>query len=167
MGRSGLVDPKEYREMLAATLSTLSHREGRRWRSLEDTAIASHLLRGSSPNWNDLRREQDYYFEGALIWLEADAILRDRSQGKRSLDDFCRKFLGANPSHARVVPYELPEIVQTLRGLADFDWEAWLARRTARPLEALPLDVVGRCGYRLGYAAEPSGYLRYQARGTV
>jgi predicted metalloprotease with PDZ domain len=167
MVRGGLVTPMEYREMLAATISTLSHREGRRWRSLEDTAVASHLLRGSSPNWNDLRREQDYYFEGALLWLEVDAMLRERSQGKRSLDDFCRKFLGANPSHARMVPYELPEILAILRELADFDWDAFFARRTSQPLDALPLEVVSRCGYRLRYAAEPSGYLRYQERGTV
>ena len=66
MVRSGLVDLKEYREMLALTISTLSHREGRRWRSLEDTAVASHLLRRGNPNWSDLRREQDYYFEGAF-----------------------------------------------------------------------------------------------------
>ena len=167
MVRSGLVDPKEYREMLAATISTLSHREGRRWRPLEDTAVASHLLRGSSPNWNDLRREQDYYFEGALIWLEADAILRDRSQGRISLDDFCRKFLGANPSHARLVPYELPEVVRTLRELTDFDWEGFFARRTARPLETMPMDVVARCGYRLGYATAPSGYLVYSEHGNI
>ncbi len=167
MVRCGLVDPKEYRQMLAATLSTLAHREGRRWRPLEDTAVASHLLRGSSPNWNDLRREQDYYFEGALIWMEADAILRDRSQGRLSLDDFCRKFLGANPSHARLVPYELPDVVRTLRELTDFDWEGFFARRTARPLETMPMDVVGRCGYRLGYASEPSAYLVYSEHGTI
>ena len=68
--------------MLTATIGSLSHREGRRWRSLEDTGVASHLLRGGSPNWNELRREQDYYFEGALIWLEADAIIREKIQGQ-------------------------------------------------------------------------------------
>jgi predicted metalloprotease with PDZ domain len=125
------------------------------------------LLRGSSPNWNDLRREQDYYYEGALIWLEADGILRDRSQGRRSLDDFCKRFLGANRSGARLVPYELPEVVRTLRELVDFDWEDFFARRAARPLEAMPLDVVGRCGYRLGYASEPSAYLIYSEHGSI
>jgi predicted metalloprotease with PDZ domain len=167
MVRSGLIDSKEYREMLAATISTLSHREGRRWRSLEDTAVASHMLRGSSPNWNELRREQDYYFEGALLWLETDALLRDRSQGKYSLNDFCRRFLGANPSHARVVPYDLPEIVSILRDLVDIDWGAFFKRRTSQPLDSLPLDVVGQCGYRLAYAGAPSGYLAFQERGAV
>jgi predicted metalloprotease with PDZ domain len=167
MVRSGLVDLKEYREMLALSISTLSHREGRRWRSLEDTAVASHLLRRGNPNWIDLRREQDYYHEGLLIWLEADAIIRVRSQGKNSLDDFCRKFLGKNPSTAKVVPYDLPEIVKDLRELADFDWEQFLTARVTQPQEALPLDVVGRCGYRLQYATQPSAYLTHHERGSI
>jgi len=167
MVRSGLVDLKEYREMLALTISTLSHREGRRWRSLEDTAVASHLLRRGNPNWIDLRREQDYYFEGLLIWLEADAIIRACSQGKNSLDDFCRKFLGKNPSTAKVVPYELPDVMKVLRELADFDWEQFLTVRVTQPQEALPLDVVGRCGYRLQYATQPSAYLTHHERDSI
>jgi predicted metalloprotease with PDZ domain len=65
------------------------------------------------------------------------------------------------------VPYELPEVEQTLRELTDFDWEGFFARRTARPHESLPLDVVARCGYRLGYATEPSAYLLYSEHGTI
>ncbi len=155
--RSGLIDPRQYRASLAATIDSLSHREGRRWRSLEDTAVASQFLRGGSPNWNELRREQDYYFEGMLVWLEADAIIRERSSGKKSLDDFCRKFLGANASTAKVVPYELPEILSILRELADFDWETFLTRRVMQPQDALRLDVVSRCGYRVKYTAAPAG----------
>ena len=92
-----------------------------------------------------------------MIWLEVDAIIRERSEGKKSLDDFCRKFLGANRTDVSVVPYELPEIVGDLRELADFDWESFFAKRVAQPQDALPLDVVGRCGYRIQYATEPPG----------
>jgi predicted metalloprotease with PDZ domain len=157
MVRSGLIDAKEYRDSLTATIGSLAHQEGRRWRPLDDTAAASYLLRGHSANWNELRRGQDYYFEGALIWLEADAIIRERSEGKKSLDDFCRKFLGANRTDVSVVPYELPEIVKDLRELADFDWESFLEKRVSKPQDSLPLEVVGRCGYRLKYANEPPG----------
>jgi predicted metalloprotease with PDZ domain len=154
--RSGLINPQQYRASLAATINSLSHRDGRRWRPLEDTAVASQFLRGGSPNWNELRREQDYYFEGMLVWLEADAIIRERSGGKKSLDDFCRKFLGANPSTAKVVPYDRPEIVSILRELTEFDWEAFLDKRVTQTQDALCLDVVGRIGYRVNYTAEPS-----------
>jgi predicted metalloprotease with PDZ domain len=163
MVRSGLIAEPEYREMLAAQIGTLMRRQGRQWRPLEDTAVASPILRAASANWNDLRRSQDYYPEGALVWLEADAILRDLSQGKHNLDDFCKKFLGANRSKARpdahVVPYDLPEIVQDLKQLADYDWDAFFARRVTATQEGLPLDVVGRCGYRLQYTTKTPAYL--------
>lgn len=63
MVRSGLVDSQEYLATLTATLGSLIHQEGRRWRPLDDTAAASYLLRRHSPTWNELRRGQDYYFE--------------------------------------------------------------------------------------------------------
>jgi predicted metalloprotease with PDZ domain len=167
MVRSGLIGPQEYREMLAwNVIGGLTYRQGRRWRSLEDTAVASYLLRASSRNWNDLRREQDYYYEGMLFWLEADAIIRERSNGKRNLDDFCKKFMGTLPTQAKIVPYELPEIIKILKELADYDWEQLITRRVSAPMETLPLDVVGRCGYRLQYATKPSAYLEHIQSGN-
>jgi len=157
MVRSGLIDGGEYREALAATIRSLSHHEGRRWRSLEDTGAVSYMLRAGSPNWGSLRRGQDYYHEGMLVWLEADAIIREKSKGTKSLDDFCRKFLGSGSSTAKVLPYELPEIVNTLHDLADFDWQSFLEKRVSRPLDALPLEVVGRCGYRIEYTNRAPG----------
>ena len=59
----------------------------------------------------------------------------------------------ARTTVADVVPYDLPEIVEILRGLADFDWESFLTRRVTQTQEALPLDVVGRCGYRIRYTS--------------
>jgi predicted metalloprotease with PDZ domain len=167
MVRSGLIAQPEYREMLAAQFGSLRRRQGRRWRSLEDTAVASPILRAASASWNDLRRSQDYYPEGALVWLEADAIIRDLSQGKHSLDDFCKKFLGHGQSRsdahpdAQVVPYDLPEIVHDLKQLTDYDWDTFFARHVSATQQDLPLDVVGRCGYRLGYTTKSPAYLDY------
>ena len=84
--------------------------------------------------------------------MEADAIIRERTNGKKSLDDFCRKFLGGGPTTAKVVPYELAEIVKDLQELADFDWESFLLKRVAQPLDELPLEVVSRCGYKVQYS---------------
>jgi predicted metalloprotease with PDZ domain len=166
MVRSGLLNLREYRERLASTIRSLSYHEGRRWRSLEDTAVASYLLRGASPNWNDLRRDQDYYFEGMLLWLEADTIIRERTAGKKSLDDFCRAFFGARAPAAKVVPYELTELIQTLRDLADFDWEQFFQKRVSQPLESLPLDIVKRCGYQVRYTSRvPGEQMTRQNRG--
>ena len=66
--------------------------QGRDWRSLADTGAASHVLRGGSRYWSRLRRGQDYYSEGAAFWLEADALIRNLTDGEKSLDNFCQKF---------------------------------------------------------------------------
>ena len=87
--------------------------------------------------------------------MEADAIIRQRTEGTRSLDDFCRQFLGRNSCGRRRVPYDVGEIVRLLKATADFDWERFLNERISRPLDALPLDLVGRIGYRLQYAPNP------------
>ena len=167
MVRSGLVTPKDYRETLASTIGGLMLRTGRKWRSLEDTAVASHLLRAGSPNWNEMRRGQDVYCEGALLWLDADAIIRRQTEGKRSLDDFCRKFLGKNSSPGDVVPFDLPEIIRELNQTAPYDWESFVSERVSRPIDALPLDLVGRIGYRLQYGPKPSAPEPGRGRGGI
>jgi predicted metalloprotease with PDZ domain len=58
--RSCLTPQSELLTKLAGKFSYLMHTEGRCWRPLEDTAIASHQLRAHSPNWSPLRRSQDY-----------------------------------------------------------------------------------------------------------
>jgi hypothetical protein len=92
MVRAGLATPEEYRVSLARTIRGLNATTGRQWRPLEDTAVASHLSRAPGRSWNQLRRTQDYYPEGMMIWYEADAIIREKTDGAKSLDDFCKKF---------------------------------------------------------------------------
>ena len=59
------------------------------------------------------------------------------------------------------MPYDLPEIMRDLKQLADYDWDAFFARHVTATQENLPLDVVGRCGYRLGYTTKSPAYLDY------
>ena len=152
MVRSGLVKLEDYRETLGSTIGGLMLRTGRKSRSLEDTAVASHLLRDGSPNWSELRRGQDYYFEGRSSGSRPTRSSARRPRGA-SLDDFCKKFLGKNRSAEDVVPYDLTEVVKHLKDTAEHDWETFLKSRVERPLDALPLELVGRIGYRLQYAA--------------
>ncbi len=159
MVRSGLLSIDGYRPELVFVIDTLSHREGRRWRPLEDTAIASHILRAPSPGWGSMRRSQDYYREGELLWMEADAIIRQETDGRRSLDDFCKKFMGADRKE-KIVTYELADLIQTLKEVADHDWAKFIHERVDVPQTELPLSVVERCGYRLQYANRPSEFLK-------
>lgn len=151
MVRSGLVTPDEYRVSLTRTISNMSHTVGRQWRPLEDTAVASHLSRNPGRSWNLLRRTQDYYPEGMLIWYECDAIIREKTDGAKSLDDFCRRFFAKVPGKDVVAGHDYQDVIRDLKATADYDWDALLQRRVAVPQETLPMDVVERFGYRLNY----------------
>ena len=111
---------------------------GRLWRSVQDTADASSTLRGVDASWANWRREQDYYREGALIWLEADMKIRALSHGTRSLDDFAAAFFGARPpgetgnTGPGVFPYIFADVVQALNTVAPYDWaDFWTTRLNA------------------------------------
>ena len=167
MVRSGLVDLNEYRDTLASRLSDLSHRAGRRWRSLEDTAVASSILRGPSEHWNDLRRVQDYYMEGMLVWLEVDAMIREQTKGERSLDDFCKSFMGRAGSSKKVAGYDFDDVVKSLNAVSKYDWAGFLTSRVSRPMDELPLEFVGLCGYRLQYGNKPPASFAGRRSGSV
>ena len=98
---------------------------GRNWRSLADTAVAARLLYDARSDWESSRRGVDFYEEGLLIWLEADTIVRKQTQGRKSLDDFCKVFHGAPSGPPQVKPYTLESITEAMNGIAAYDWKGF------------------------------------------
>jgi predicted metalloprotease with PDZ domain len=157
--RSAFWTPAQYREALAFSAARLNVKPGRTWRNLEDTAIASQTLRGGHEYWANWRRGQDYYQEGELIWLDADTTIRQLTHDKKSLNDFCVKFLavGGNTPPI-VVPYDFDEIVADLNAVAPYDWRSFLTERLQSHAAHAPLDGIEHGGYRLTYGDEPTEY---------
>ncbi|WP_263377566.1 M61 family metallopeptidase [Granulicella paludicola] len=118
---------------------------GRRWRSVQDTADASAILRGNDSAWASWRLSQDYYYAGTLLWLEADVKIREVTRGKKSLDDFAALFfappvanLSSRDTAAGVFPYTLADLLQALNTIAPFDWQGfWQERLNALNLRSL------------------------------
>ncbi len=156
--RAGLLSYEDFVPQFASKLDWLMRQSGRKWRSLEDTAISAWLLRGRSPYWASLRRSQDYYDEGLLTWMEADATIRERTGGKKSIDDFCKKFFAAQPNAPVVAGYELDEVIRHLNDVAPMDWKKFFQERIAVPRQELGLDFLQTLGYKLQYTATPSEY---------
>jgi predicted metalloprotease with PDZ domain len=149
--RSGLWTNEDFREEMAYTAATLDRQAGRQWRPLSDTTIAAQLLYHADPEAAARRRNVDFYPEGELIWLEADTIIRQQSQGKLSLDDFCRKFHGGVSGPPKVVPYTLSDIVVTLNGIAPYDWGEFFRKRVYQINPHVPLGGIENSGWRLAY----------------
>lgn len=141
--------PERFRENLAATAAYLNNRPGRTWRDLQDTATAAQLLYGVGEEGSSWRRGVDYYDESILIWLEADTIIRRETKGKKSLDDFCRKFLGGENSGPQLVPYTLDDVVAAMNGVTSYDWKMFFEQRLKSHGPGAPLGGIENSGWKL------------------
>jgi predicted metalloprotease with PDZ domain len=153
--RSGLRTAQQALDDLAGTAAFYDTQAGRRWRDVQDTTNDEIINPRRPMSWPDWQRFEDYYSEGALIWLEADTLIRERSQGKRSLDDFARRFFGINDGSYTTVTYTFDDVVKALEALEPYDWRGFLRERLDGVGRPAPLAGLKRGGYRLAYTDKP------------
>jgi len=158
--RSGLYTPEMSRDNLAMIADWAKNQGGRDWRPLVDTTIAAPHLYRARKEWDSRRRGVDFYDEGALIWLDADTLIREKTDGKKSLDDFCRNFFGGTDGPPQVRPYSYDDIVSALNDVLPFDWRTFLDRRLNVPNTDAPLEGIGRGGWKLTYKKNRSDLLK-------
>ena len=154
--RSGMWTEEMFREAMAEVSAEMDFRSGRRWRPLVDTSRAVQFTYPSSRAWMTQRRRVDYYDEGALVWMDADVTIREKSGGKLSLDDFLRKFHGGANTGAMVKTYDLEEIVRTLNEVQPFDWRGFFIDRVYKAQERAPLGGIAGGGWRIVYNDTPN-----------
>src|SRR5262249_25749521 len=158
--RSGLWSPEDYRESLAQVVADFDLQSGREWRPLVDTAVAVQLTYPSPRAWLNYRRRVDYYDEGSLVWLEADVLIRTRSNGKLSLDDFCRRFHGGQDTGPMVKPYTFDDVVNTLNEVMPYDWRSFLNARINAINPHAPIAGITDGGWKLVYTDKPNTEIR-------
>jgi predicted metalloprotease with PDZ domain len=149
--RSGLRTPAEEREQLALTAAIYDHMPGRAWRNLQDTTNDEIINPRRPLSWITYQRFEDYYDEGLLVWLDADTLIRERSNGARSLDDFAKAFFGIDPGSYTPVTYTFEDLVKALNTTQPYDWGRFLRERLDAVGKGAPLDGLKRGGYRLVY----------------
>lgn len=154
--RAGLRSPERARELLAMTAAGMDAQAGRHWRPLADTATAAPLLTNAVKQWRSLRRGLDYYPEMVLVWLQADAIIRQRTNGQRSLDDFCRRFFGGVDGKPSVVAYEREDVLRALDEITAHDWGAFFAGKIEGVADAVSPAALEAVGWKLSFASTPS-----------
>lgn len=168
--RSGILSDQESRDYVALLAAQVAHRSGREWRSLQDTAISAGMLNDAPDQWQSLRRGTDYYDEALFLWLEADGVIRRATNGRRSLDDFCREFFAASGDPLLTRPYTFDELASALNHVAPYDWSQFLRTRLdATGAAANPLAGLAAAGWDLAYASTPNSVqmARDQVRHTV
>jgi predicted metalloprotease with PDZ domain len=156
--RSGLFTPEQYRDAIAQVSAELTQ-PGRTWRPLSDTAVAAQLLYDAPDEWSSWRRGVDFYSEGTLLWLDADTLIRQESQGTKSIDDFCMRFFGGQNGSPAMVTYTFDDVASTLNEVVPYDWRQFLVDRLSSLAPQPPLGGIERAGWRLAYSEQRSDRL--------
>jgi predicted metalloprotease with PDZ domain len=161
--RSGLWPAEQFRAELASSAASLDHATARAWRPLLDTAIAAPLHASvSGRSWRGI---SDYYYEMVFVWLEADVLIRQKTGGKRTLDDFCKSFFGGTGGTTGVKPYTADDVFRSLNEIVSHDWRAFFNTRLASTSAHPPLDGLKASGWRLIYDDSPPAGSR--SRGSL
>jgi len=149
--RSGLWTKQQALDAFADNAAYYGTLAGRQWRPLADTTNDPIIAHRAPIPWRSYQRSEDYYNEGLLLWLDADSLVRERTKGQKSLDDFARTFFGIDDGSFVPVTYTFDDVVKGLNSVLPYDWAGFLKTRLALAVNP-PLDGVTRGGYRLTYS---------------
>lgn len=156
--RAGFWKPEMDREALAYLAARSENRPGRDWRPLQDTADFAPILYNADLDWSNWRRGTDFYEEGELLWLDVDATMRQLSNDKKSLNDFCRAFYGGPGGEPALKTYTFDQLVSALNGVVPYDWKDFLRKRLDSLAPNTPVESVERSGWKIVYNATPNEY---------
>ncbi len=87
--RAGLMNDRQYLQLMAREMQKLQQTPGRLWQSLEEASFDA-WVKQYRPDENTVNTSISYYDKGAIVGLLLDLEIRRRSNGAHSLDDVMR-----------------------------------------------------------------------------
>jgi predicted metalloprotease with PDZ domain len=157
--RAGMRTVEQTRDILARVAAGFAASPGRDWRPLVDTTNQEIISHREAVSWVSYQRPEDYYTEGMLIWLDADTKIRELTDGKKSLDDFCKKFFGVDNGSFLTDQYTLEDVVRDLNEVAPYDWKGFLEQRVYDLHPQVPMEGFTQGGYKLVYTDKPTEWI--------
>lgn len=155
--RAGFWTPDEYRAALAAKYAALDAESGRMTRTLADTTFQARFGNSRAGYPGARRSGEEYYDESELMWLDADTLIRERTHGAKSLDDFARAFYGVGgDTPPAVLPYTRADVVSAMNAVLPNDWERFFHNYLDVPTAHPPLAGITRGGYAFAFGAKPA-----------
>jgi predicted metalloprotease with PDZ domain len=162
------VSKQDTLDAYAGILASYDASKGRQWRPLVDTTNDPIISARRPKGWSSWQRSEDYYNEGLMVWMEVDAMLRQKSGGTKSIDDFARAFFGLKDGDYGEVTYTFADVAATLNGIVPYDWAGFLTQRLTETGKPAPIGGFAANGYKLVYTDAPTGYFTKgeKTRGT-
>ena len=156
--RSGLVSKQDTLDAYAGIAGSYDLAPARQWRDLIDTTNDPIISSRKPKGWTSWQRSEDYYNEGLMVWMEVDAMLRQKSGGTKSIDDFAKAFFGIRNGDWGEVTYTFDDVAGTLNGIVPYDWAGFLTKRLTETGQPAPVDGFAMNGYKLVYTPEPTKF---------
>ena len=154
--RAGIRSRQETLDKLALDAAAVEMRPGRAWKTLADSSNDASYMAGRPAAWRSWQRREDYYSEGVLLWLDVDARLRELTGGRRSLDEFARRFFRAGPTLAQPSLYDFDDVCAGLATVAPDDWRGFLTRHLETHEATVAGGGLSRAGWALAWSSQPS-----------
>lgn len=143
--------------LVAATYR--DNRPGLQWRGVQDTTNDPIVIGRAAQPYRNYQMSEEYYSAGQMIWLEADALIRAGTKGRKSLDDFARAFFGVNDGEWEVQnTYTFEDVVATLNGVYPYDWTKFLRDRLDGKVGVT--GGIEAAGWTIVYKDEPNDYAK-------
>jgi predicted metalloprotease with PDZ domain len=158
--RSGMLAKELVLDELAGDAAAYDNMPGRQWRPVADTTNDPVIAQRRPKPWTSWQRSEDYYVEGSLTWLDANAKIAELSGAKKSMNDFARAFFGMNDRDYGELTYDFDEVVKTLNAVQPYDWAGFLKEHIYSLQPRAPLAWIEKGGYRLDYTAEPGKWVK-------
>lgn len=155
--RSGLWTQEIALGALARTAARCRNMAGRQWRPLRDTTTDPIISGRKQLPWESWQRNEDYYTDGQLIWLDVDTLIRERTVDECSLDDFGRAFFGMETDE-KTIPYVLSDVISSLQAILPYDWAGFFESHLSSTTTSAPLAGIHRGGYELQYRDHPTEF---------
>jgi predicted metalloprotease with PDZ domain len=157
--RAGMRTPEQMRDIFAYIAANFAVSPGRDWRTVVDTTNQETVSHRRPVSWVSWQRPEDYYTEGMLVWLDADTKIRELTDGKKSLDDFCKRFFGVYNGSFITDQYDFDDVVSNLNAVVPFDWATFLRTRIYDLHPQVPMGGFTQGGWKLVYTDTPIEWL--------
>ncbi len=165
--RSGMVSKQDTLDQYASILALYDTAPARQWRNLVDTTNDPIISSRKPKGWTSWQRSEDYYNEGLMVWMEVDAMLRQKSNGTKSIDDFAHAFFGIRNGDWGEVTYTFDDVAETLNKIVPYDWAGFLRQRITETGKPAPIQGFAMNGYKLVYTDMPTATFKQGEKGST
>ena len=136
--RCGLIEKKDYLELLGRSITTHLRTPGRAIQSLAESSFDA-WIKYYRQDENSPNAAVSYYVKGSLVALCLDLLIRDKTRGRKSLDDIMRALWRRHGlTGAGVEEDGIESLAEQATGLnLERHFDDWLRSTRELPLKAL------------------------------